>query len=159
MICEKPTRAYPDGRTGTAAGYQAHRKASEPACTPCLAANTKVSAKRDEASRVVYMAAYAKENKDRIAAYNRDRRDNRQLLIDQMKAVPCADCGGTFPPVCMDFDHLDGSAKDFNIGSSTTTALRKVLAEIAKCEVVCANCHRLRTVERLVLKYPKKVAL
>lgn len=145
MICEKATRAYPGGRRGTHVGFAAHRQARETACEDCTLAQKQ------------YLADYGQANKDRIAAYNRDRRDNRQVIVDRLKSVPCADCGQTFPPVCMDFDHLGG--KDFNIGSASTRSLETVLAEIAKCEVVCANCHRIRTADRLVRKHPKKVSL
>lgn len=59
------------------------------------------------------------------------------------------DCGGTFDPVCMDFDHRPGELKLFNIAAwrqySAKVTTAKLLTEIAKCDVVCANCHRLRT--------------
>lgn len=49
----------------------------------------------------------------------------------------------------MDFDHLPQYEKLFNIGSpSNWTSLYRVKQEIAKCEVVCSNCHRIRTWER-----------
>lgn len=69
--------------------------------------------------------------------------------IRRLKSEPCVDCGGKFPPCVMDFDHVRGE-KCMNISamSSTSTSLRKVLAEIAKCDLVCANCHRLRTCRR-----------
>lgn len=83
----------------------------------------------------------------------REWRARISLFIRQLKARPCADCGGTFDPVCMDFDHRPGEVKLFNIGStgrnsrgqSRPTNLEKLRAEIAKCDIVCANCHRVRT--------------
>lgn len=79
----------------------------------------------------------------------KQRKDRRQML-DEIKSVPCADCGGVFPPECMDFDHLPEYEKSFNVGGAVTTrrAWASVLAEIEKCEVVCANCHRIRTRQR-----------
>lgn len=56
---------------------------------------------------------------------------------------PCADCGGVFPPVCMDFDHVRGE-KLCNVAKMGTYAWSRVLEEIAKCDLVCANCHRIR---------------
>ncbi len=67
----------------------------------------------------------------------------RRAIIDAAKAVPCSDCGIQYPPVCMDFDHVRG-AKSFTIGYDYRGALDRVLEEIAKCDVRCANCHRLR---------------
>ncbi len=47
----------------------------------------------------------------------------------------------------MDFDHVHGK-KLFTIGSGIVRALKKVMNEIAKCDLVCANCHRVRTYKR-----------
>jgi len=74
----------------------------------------------------------------------------RRLLIDGQKNVPCADCGNRFPPECRDFDHVRGE-KIRNVGLMACAALDRLLAEIHKCEVVCANCHRIRTVRRFNL--------
>ena len=71
-------------------------------------------------------------------------------LIEREEDRPCADCGVAFPYHVMDFDHVAGG-KRFNIGrglSSWTVA--DVRAEIEKCEVVCANCHREREHRRRV---------
>jgi hypothetical protein len=68
----------------------------------------------------------------------------RRALLDSIKNVPCMDCGGEFPPYVMDFDHR--SDKKFNIASRYKQApLAVLLDEIAKCDVVCSNCHRVRT--------------
>ena len=63
-----------------------------------------------------------------------------------MKDVPCADCGRRWPPVAMDLDHVHG-VKIRSIASLVSGAynLEIIKAEVAKCEVVCACCHRLRT--------------
>lgn len=59
---------------------------------------------------------------------------------------PCADCGGTFDPVAMQWDHLPGFSKEGNVGDLVRRHnRRKVLEEIEKCELVCANCHAVRT--------------
>ncbi len=55
---------------------------------------------------------------------------------------PCLDCGGSFPHYVLDFDHRPGEEKKYNVGSvHTRSALQ---AEIAKCDLVCSNCHRIR---------------
>lgn len=75
-----------------------------------------------------------------------DLRAKREELR-ALKDVPCADCGGRYPPECMDFDHLpDRGPKEFRISRALYRAGReRIAAEVAKCEVVCANCHRIRT--------------
>lgn len=68
-------------------------------------------------------------------------------LIRQAKAVPCADCGRRYPSDAMDFDHVRGT-KLVDAAGMRRLGLRGVKAEIAKCDVVCVNCHRLRTKRR-----------
>ncbi len=64
--------------------------------------------------------------------------------LEPFKAQPCADCGSSFPSVSMDFDHVRG-VKLFRVSAMQGQAWDRVLAEIAKCDLVCANCHRIRT--------------
>lgn len=77
-------------------------------------------------------------------------RDRLRSAITLLKDQPCADCGNIFPEVCMDFDHVRGE-KLFNISTSSCAGFSydRVMAEIAKCELVCANCHRIRIRNRL----------
>lgn len=145
QVCTRPTAKNPGGRTGTYAGYQAHLRYRDQPCQPCKTANATVS--RTKAKPPHYMRDYVRANRDRLAAYNRERRDDRQEILDRLKDVPCVDCTGRFPAVCMDFDHVRGE-KSFSVSRAGTRGLDSVLAEIAKCEVVCANCHRIRTARR-----------
>lgn len=69
-------------------------------------------------------------------------------FLAERKAVPCADCKGVFPSYVMDFDHVSG-VKLINVSTAVKTGRRLVIAEAAKCEIVCANCHRRRTHDRL----------
>lgn len=56
------------------------------------------------------------------------------------------DCGYREHPAALDFDHRDPTAKRMSsIAKHLTRRWEVVLAEIAKCDVVCANCHRIRT--------------
>lgn len=71
---------------------------------------------------------------------------NRKIIL-MAKDRPCMDCGGRFPSVAMDFDHVEGD-KIAHVGAMTTASVDRLLAEIEKCEVVCANCHRVRTALR-----------
>lgn len=59
---------------------------------------------------------------------------------------PCADCRQTFHPIAMDFDHVRGEKK-FNL-SGAGANLAAVQEELEKCEVVCSNCHRVRSHNR-----------
>lgn len=69
-------------------------------------------------------------------------------IVLLMKQVPCADCKKFFPPCCMDFDHVRGK-KVANVSKIAADGrIEDLLAEIEKCEVVCAICHRIRTAKR-----------
>lgn len=76
---------------------------------------------------------------------NKKRR--AQLFVTPLKAAPCTDCGGVFPPCVMDFDHRDPSQKKGNIGNMVGQGRSNasIASEIAKCDLVCANCHKIRT--------------
>ncbi len=70
-------------------------------------------------------------------------------LVNTIKTGPCTDCGQTFHPHVMDFDHINDDKTD-NISSLVThgDSEYKIMQEIAKCELVCCNCHRMRTYNR-----------
>jgi hypothetical protein len=61
---------------------------------------------------------------------------------------PCTDCGRFFPPQVMQWDHLPGTQKLGDVSTFKGRSREEVLAEIAKCQLVCANCHAVRTFER-----------
>ena len=66
-------------------------------------------------------------------------------ILKSLKSAPCLDCDKTFDPIQMDFDHVRGTKID-NISNLVHHSSRKqLLEEIAKCELVCASCHRIRT--------------
>ena len=73
---------------------------------------------------------------------------HRADLLDQLRSVPCADCGGRFAQCSMDFDHRDPTTKVRAVTRMIFGSIERMLAEAAKCDIVCANCHRLRTFER-----------
>ena len=70
----------------------------------------------------------------------------KRSVIDARKSVPCMDCGVRFPSYVMDFDHREPRRKLFEIsGSEYRFTLEVIIAEMDKCDVVCSNCHRIRT--------------
>lgn len=74
-------------------------------------------------------------------------REEGDQIIKAAKSRPCADCGRQYPSYVMQFDHLRD--KDFSIGQRGRNRSRRLLlAEIEKCDVVCANCHAERTHQR-----------
>lgn len=78
------------------------------------------------------------------------RKAENVQLVREAKNKPCADCGQSYPFYVMDFDHRESEAKGFNLSMvmKRSYSRDRLLAEIAKCDVVCANCHRERTAKR-----------
>lgn len=74
--------------------------------------------------------------------------DARALVYNYLKAHPCIDCGEP-DIVVLDFDHVRGE-KLHNVSDMIRrgAALQRIEAEIAKCDVRCANCHRRKTAAR-----------
>ena len=80
--------------------------------------------------------------------YMRTSYRKRKVVTDALKDAPCSDCGGRFPPECMDFDHRPGTEKFRGVSKLARYRLEVLLAEVEKCDLVCANCHRIRTARR-----------
>lgn len=101
-------------------------------------------------------------NKLRRIQYERDKASGKarryqeqayalcRKIIHEAKDRPCVDCGQRFHFAAMDFDHLPHYSKRANIswlvGCGMVSALK---IELRKCDVVCANCHRVRTYNRM----------
>lgn len=77
-----------------------------------------------------------------------ERRLRNRALINALRTKPCLDCKNTFPFYVMQFDHLPQYEKLFCIAVAHDYGTDTLLREIAKCEVICANCHAIRTYER-----------
>ena len=101
--------------------------------------------------RAEYKQEHYRANKQRYIAAARQRNkalleERTHFLVDFLREHPCVDCGES-DPVVLEFDHLRD--KKFGISNGIrNNNWQDVLDEIAKCEVVCANCHRRRTAKR-----------
>ena len=101
--------------------------------------------------RAKYHRAHYLANKQRYVEQARARkqalsRERTQWLLTFFAEHPCLDCGES-DPVVLEFDHLGDKA--FNVAQALSyRRWTTILAEIEKCEVVCANCHRRRTARR-----------
>lgn len=83
---------------------------------------------------IAYQANVRKKLKEQLKA-----------IVSEIKKQPCKDCGQNYPPYVLQFDHRPGEIKKFNIASGITTSLGALKRELAKCDLVCANCHCTRT--------------
>lgn len=94
-----------------------------------------------------YNVDYYRRNRELELPRVRIRQAGMVELLRDLRRVPCADCGGRFKPHQMDFDHRNPSTKEFNVmtGRAMLMSTQRVLGEVAKCDIVCANCHSVRT--------------
>lgn len=81
--------------------------------------------------------------------YNKRRREIiRNVCIEEMGGK-CKKCKGIFPAYVYDFHHRDPGEKEDTFGSYISSwSIKRVAKEVAKCDLLCANCHRLEHHER-----------
>jgi len=95
-----------------------------------------------------YFADRGQVHRDQVAAARRLRRAESRRVVAEALVSGCRDCGEQ-DPVVLEFDHV--GAKRWNVSDMVRAgvAANRVRDEIGRCEVVCVNCHRLRTLERM----------
>lgn len=100
---------------------------------------------------------------DNIEDYKGRASERNSKLLEEIRAyiraqkdVPCQDCGLKYPYYVMDFDHRPDEEKLYNLAEMARQkfSLEKIKQEIAKCDIVCSNCHRIRTHVRSKSSYP-----
>lgn len=94
-----------------------------------------------------YKRAYYQKNKAAFIARNGLKRKRLAAMLKEYKeSNPCTDCGKTYPAYVMDLDHLPGTKKLYAPNQLVNKlSWASAQREIAKCELVCSNCHRERT--------------
>lgn len=103
-------------------------------------------------------ARYASDPAGFQARHKRHRAEIQVWLWDLKRSKPCTDCGQSFHPIAMQWDHV-GTDKSGNISDvAKRWGKKRLLAEIAKCELVCANCHAVRTYERAMAQFGSALA-
>jgi len=101
--------------------------------------------KKDKNSE--YFRKWYSENKEAQQQRVKDRKIRIRDEVRQYKeSNACMDCKVFYKHYIMDFDHRDRSTKISNVAElANSGSIKKVWDEIAKCDLVCANCHRERT--------------
>ncbi len=109
---------------------------------------------RSKAQQRRYASRHYRENSAqyKLRAKAHDRRKAkvlRRYIADYLSSHPCIGCGEA-DPIVLEFDHRNAAEKKFNIANAPKlgVAIDKVIAEIAKCDIRCANCHRRRTFQQ-----------
>jgi hypothetical protein len=100
--------------------------------------------------------------KDEYKFRNKERKErllneNTNYLLSYLKEHHCVDCGES-NPIVLEFDHIKPNEKEFGISKMMRDyTWDQILKEIDKCEVVCANCHKIRTAKQFGWLKLKKV--
>ena len=107
-------------------------------CKPCAAQRARDSYKnrRRGSEWVAEQLRKAKEK----------GRERKQKAVDLLGGK-CNDCGGVFPLSVYDFHHVDPSTKEGNPSEFIKMSDENMKEELAKCVLLCANCHRIRHFE------------
>lgn len=109
---------------------------------------------KNKQEKAAYMKEWRAKNKTRerelVNARRRKHCAALKIYLREVKNKPCADCGQSYPYYVMDFDHRKD--KKFLISQAVRhgVSFNVLKEEIAKCDLVCANCHRIRTYSSVV---------
>jgi len=93
-----------------------------------------------------YWRTWYYRNRESVAvARKRRKTDVRTWLRDYKATLACVDCGEAHPAT-LDFHHTNPAEKERSLGDigKYGWSVQKVQDEIAKCVILCANCHRKR---------------
>lgn len=123
-------------------------------CTVCNKEKQLKSFRRDKNQKDGYQSrcklcasqrirsAYIQKYSTIVNKRNKSRHEERKKQIYKYKSEhPCERCG-EMDPRCLDFHHKDKAQKSFGVSGNHQRNWNKILEEIKKCEVLCANCHR-----------------
>jgi hypothetical protein len=97
-----------------------------------------------------YYLKNKEKHKKTVLNYTRETiKQNRKKYFELLKNSCCVDCGNNNPLV-LEHDHKDGVDKVKGVGElvKNGTSWKMILEEINKCEIRCANCHRIRTAKQ-----------
>lgn len=163
-----PKRLFEKSQVGKRTCHRCHkvkrfsefyRKASNWAgvrheCKECCRKDAARKHARDPEALKKSIATWRESNPERYEGSQRARRAKHKAelreWVDELRSGPCSDCGKVYPVVCMDFDHVDARGKRFAVSAALMIGAPSdvVKEEIARCELVCSNCHRVRTAVR-----------
>lgn len=104
---------------------------------------------KDKETQAIKVRESYLRNKEKYKARDQEVKAKAKEKLRLLKSVPCADCKIQYPYYVMDFDHVNGEKLGDVSKFITNRQYQKAWDEIEKCEVVCSNCHRIRSWERM----------
>lgn len=133
--CSKCKEDFP---IGTYPNQKSSRDGKNPMCRTCFR----------QYHRDIY--ANSKKRKEDIRKNNKKNREAVRSWVREVKLTSgCTDCGYNEHSAALEFDHINDD-KEFNVSQmlSGTYSRKRIQEEMDKCEIVCANCHAIRTYQR-----------
>lgn len=102
---------------------------------------------RDEHKEAQHLVQKAWRERNYFRNAERVKKHQRRKVefVNSLKDKPCFDCGKRYPPYVMHFDHRDPSTKYKSVSAMKCRSYDAIKREAEKCDVVCANCHAVRT--------------
>jgi len=107
----------------------------------------------------IYARKYRAKNKDKISEYQKNwRKNNKQqnynnhnklkkskkTRVVELMGNKCKDCKKSYPLECYDFHHVNPKDKDNTVSWLLHCSWARIIKEVKKCVLLCANCHRIR---------------
>lgn len=112
---------------------------------------------KDRNKQLSYQAAHYQSNKSIYRDRLRQRRQDNQDFVDDLKLYGRCSCGES-DVCCLEYHHRDSNQKDFSVshGVKQGYSREKIINEITKCDLLCSNCHSiLHTLDLEEYKIPR----
>lgn len=104
---------------------------------------------KDPERRKQYLVGHYQANMGTYKARSKlNGKLNQEKLNALKEASPCVDCGNHYPYYVMQYDHIGPDKVERVSRIIRDSGWNAAMAEIEKCELVCANCHTIRTWQR-----------
>ena len=109
--------------------------------------------KLNKDNKSAYDKIYNQINNEKIKIRNKKIYIENRVFIDSYK-IECNGCGiSNLPPCCFDFDHINRDEKLIKVSQLSMYSKKIIINEINKCQILCRNCHRIKTWNET--NYPK----
>ncbi len=91
--------------------------------------------------------AFKKAKQRSKGSFSKSFYEGKNFVDSYKKKKGCFCCGYNIHPSALDFDHINPEEKTMNVSQMLALNKDRLLAEVKKCQVLCANCHRIKTAD------------